>query len=150
MPAWLKHASGAADALLVRWRDTFVGRQVLRMGVEEAVLGFAALIFAFLGFFWLPAVVFAIPLLIIMNRLDPAPVVAGFAGERHVAQELSKLDDRFRVVHDVDIGRGNVDHVVIGPAGVFAIETKNRRGRVKSVGETLVVNGRTDDAIRAQ
>ena len=31
----------------------------------------------------------------------------------------------FIVVHDVETGMGSVDHVVIGPTGIFAIETKH-------------------------
>ncbi|MGN6664945.1 MAG: nuclease-related domain-containing protein [Solirubrobacterales bacterium] len=27
-------------------------------------------------------------------------------------------------------GRGNVDHVLVGPGGLFAIETKSHRGRI--------------------
>jgi hypothetical protein len=34
-------------------------------------------------------------------------------------------------IHDVSPGRGNVDHVVVGPGGVFTIETKSHRGRIR-------------------
>ena len=46
-------------------------------------------------------------------------------GERAVGQYLERLRaDGYEVFHDV-IGEGfNLDHVVIGPAGVFTIETK--------------------------
>jgi hypothetical protein len=46
-------------------------------------------------------------------------------GERAVGQYLERLrTDGYEVFHDV-IGEGfNLDHVVIGPAGVFTIETK--------------------------
>jgi Nuclease-related domain len=33
----------------------------------------------------------------------------------------------WRVVHDLDTGRGSIDHVVIGPGGVFVIESKTWR-----------------------
>jgi hypothetical protein len=54
----------------------------------------------------------------------------------------------------VDIGRGDVDHVVVGPTGVFAVETKNWPGRVEVRGGALYRNGRRDEtslrqAIRA-
>jgi len=47
-------------------------------------------------------------------------------GERAVGQYLERLRaDGYEVFHDV-IGDGfNVDHVLIGPAGVFTIETKS-------------------------
>lgn len=61
----------------------------------------------------------------------------GFFGERVVAEALEPLKARgCRVFHDVPCGEGkspfNIDHVVVGPGGVFAIETKTRRkGRAR-------------------
>jgi hypothetical protein len=47
------------------------------------------------------------------------------AGERAVGQYLERLREQgYQVFHDV-IGDGfNVDHVLIGPAGIFTVETK--------------------------
>ena len=55
----------------------------------------------------------------------------GFAGERAVAEELNRLMlDGCRVFHDVPMEPyGNIDHVLITPAGLYAIETKARRKR---------------------
>lgn len=51
----------------------------------------------------------------------------GADGERSVALQLDALRAKgYQVFHDV-LGAGfNVDHVLIGPAGVFTIETKTR------------------------
>lgn len=38
--------------------------------------------------------------------------------------------DGWRVIHDVSFGRGNIDHVVVGPGGLFTVETKSSRGRI--------------------
>ena len=55
----------------------------------------------------------------------------GASGEEQVGAVLAGMEtDGWRAVHDIDLGRGNVDHVAIGPGGVFAIETKARRGFV--------------------
>jgi nuclease-like protein len=53
----------------------------------------------------------------------------GERGERHVAEVLEELrSDGYKPIHDI-VGNGfNVDHVLVGPAGVFAIETKYRSG----------------------
>ena len=56
----------------------------------------------------------------------------GYLGERAVAEQLDSLRlDGFRVFHDVPCeGRKknfNIDHVVVGPTGVAAIEVKTRR-----------------------
>jgi hypothetical protein len=57
----------------------------------------------------------------------------GFEGERHVGEALNQLMlVGYRVFHDfliTDKPRTirNIDHIVIGPNGVFAVETKTRR-----------------------
>lgn len=56
----------------------------------------------------------------------------GWFGERMTAEELEPLGQHgWRVFHDVPAENGkqefNIDHVVIGPGGVFSIETKMRR-----------------------
>lgn len=62
----------------------------------------------------------------------------GQFGERIVAEALEPLKaDGFRIFHDVPAGDAaasfNIDHVVVGPTGVFAIETKTRRkGRARA------------------
>ena len=52
----------------------------------------------------------------------------GYKGERVVGQELNQLlASGFRVFHDLPFEGFNVDHVIVGPPGVYAIETKTRR-----------------------
>jgi hypothetical protein len=73
-------------------------------------------------------------------------------GEKVVGQFLESLRERgYRVFHDL-IGEGfNVDHVVIGPAGVFTIETKTwskpRRGEahIEFDGQSIRVDGLEPD-----
>src|SRR5947209_4961065 len=56
----------------------------------------------------------------------------GARAEEHVGSLLDELTrPQWRVVHDASLGRGNVDHIVIGPAGVFTIETKSHPGPVR-------------------
>jgi hypothetical protein len=51
----------------------------------------------------------------------------GYDGEVAVGQELSRLmRDGYHVFHDFPAGRFNIDHVVVGSKGVFAVETKTR------------------------
>lgn len=66
----------------------------------------------------------------------------GEVAERSVARELERLDDRFHVIHDVIVGPGNIDHVVIGPSGLFIVETKSHPGLVTFNGERLLHSGR--------
>lgn len=56
----------------------------------------------------------------------------GRDGERAVAEYLDTLrDDGFRVLHDLQGDGFNVDHVLVGPQGIFTIETKTLSKPVK-------------------
>ncbi|MDH4205973.1 MAG: NERD domain-containing protein [Desulfobacteraceae bacterium] len=51
----------------------------------------------------------------------------GYEGEIAVGQELNQLmRDGYYVYHDFPAGKFNIDHIVVGPSGVFAVETKAR------------------------
>ena len=57
----------------------------------------------------------------------------GYEGEKSVARILSStLGDEYSLINDVAIhdGYGNIDHVVLGPNGIFVIETKNYAGKI--------------------
>jgi hypothetical protein len=58
----------------------------------------------------------------------------GLLGEKIVAEALAPLaGEGCRIFHDIPAGTFNLDHVVVGPTGVFAIETKTRRaGRAQA------------------
>ena len=62
----------------------------------------------------------------------------GAEGEETVAQLLSLLGDAYRVIHDAVLPgmRGNIDHIVLGPNGVFVIETKNHKGFITCNGDS--------------
>jgi len=71
---------------------------------------------------------------LILDDLQTAGIAfrKGVEGEALTADALSDLPDTFSVFHDLthpSIG-GNIDHIVVGPTGVFALETKNWKGHV--------------------
>jgi hypothetical protein len=54
----------------------------------------------------------------------------GIKGENAVAERLAELQGvGYRVLHDIPGKAWNIDHAVIGPAGVFMIETKTLKKR---------------------
>ena len=60
----------------------------------------------------------------------------GYEGERFVGEELSRLIVLgFEIYHDVPFDGFNIDHVLVGPRGVFIVETKTRRKPVDETGE---------------
>jgi hypothetical protein len=57
---------------------------------------------------------------------------AGLRGQRLLGELLAPLDDRYYLLNNLKLpGRSDdVDHIVVGPNGVFALETKHHRGRI--------------------
>jgi Nuclease-related domain len=83
-------------------------------------------------------------------RFHPSPETLawrrGADGERHVARLLEPLVRQgWGVSHDLRVpgSKANIDHVVTGPPGVFAIDTKNYRGRLRLSHDGLLWHGRT-------
>ncbi|GAA3802440.1 hypothetical protein GCM10022242_01810 [Nocardioides panacisoli] len=74
----------------------------------------------------------------------------GAEGERATAAVLGELPPAdWTVFHDIRWpGRrfANVDHVVVGPPGVFAIDSKNWSGRLDVQDDTLRQDGRRRDS----
>ena len=63
----------------------------------------------------------------------------GISGEVKVGAILDGLSaDGWLTVHDAWTGRGNIDHIAIGPGGIVTIETKSQRGQIR----TSAVSGR--------
>lgn len=56
----------------------------------------------------------------------------GAKGEEQVGGLVDGLEGRgWHAIHDASLGNGNVDHILIGPAGVFTVETKSHPGPVR-------------------
>lgn len=70
----------------------------------------------------------------------------GTAGEAFIASVLERLSHEYYVINDLSTPYGNLDHVVIGPTGIFVIDTKNWRGTVSADGKgELLYNGKPTD-----
>jgi len=66
----------------------------------------------------------------------------GARGEERVSGILKNLPDTYHVFNDFVAGGAHVDHVVVGPAGVFAVETKFWRGKVTVEEGHILIDGR--------
>jgi hypothetical protein len=71
-------------------------------------------------------------------RFRPSPEAVawrqGAAGEQRTARLLAELEQQgWVVLHDLAIpgSQANLDHLVIGPSGVFVIDSKHYRGRLQ-------------------
>jgi hypothetical protein len=63
----------------------------------------------------------------------------GRIGEQQTETVLSRLPSEWRVEHDIRHARGNWDHIVVGPPGVFLLDSKRLQGPAFAA----------DDALRA-
>ena len=74
----------------------------------------------------------------------------GARGEELVAARLEHLPHTWKVLHDItlDEAEHNVDHLVIGPGGIFSLNAKNLTGSVWVAERAVQVNGKRTDYIR--
>jgi hypothetical protein len=83
------------------------------------------------------------------KHTDAQAWAKGAAGEQATAKALAWLTSGgtgqdWRVIHSITVNEhgGDIDHLLIGPAGVFTINTKNHPGKTVHVGaRTLTING---------
>jgi len=82
-------------------------------------------------------------------RFRPSPEASawrrGAAGERRTARLLDPLERQgWAVLHDLAVpgSRANLDHLAIGPGGVFVIDSKQYRGRLQPDGSGRLWHGR--------
>jgi hypothetical protein len=54
----------------------------------------------------------------------------GAAGEKKTEKVLRRLRGEWSVLHDVIPGRWNIDHIVIGPSGVYLLDSKVLTGEI--------------------
>ena len=74
----------------------------------------------------------------------------GAEGEEAVARRLAKLPEGWTVLHDLCLRESgtNLDHLVVGPAGVFVLNTKALSGKVWVGDRVVMVNGRKTTYLR--
>lgn len=64
-------------------------------------------------------------------------------GEEEVYKELIRLPEEYLFLSDFHKNRkGNVDFVVVGPSGIYAIESKNtKKGKITLDNDNIYING---------
>lgn len=71
------------------------------------------------------------------------PWKTGLEGEKRVAAELEKLPEPYYIINDITVKhkgqKAQIDHVVVGPNGVIAIETKHIAGTMYPQGTKWLV-----------
>ena len=109
----------------------------------------AASVLVFFAAFWGALLLVAALLGVAVSMLSGLRHVERFfkgaRGEERVAGILKVLPDGYHVFNDFRAGRTHVDHVVVGPGGVFAVETKCWRGVVTVEDGHILLDGQLPD-----
>ena len=97
------------------------------------LLGGLFAIIGFIGTYWHSyfAILVVVGFIVLKYGYDGGKRwIKGDIGEKITARYLNKLPEEFLVFNDVNLPEryGNIDHVVVGPTGIFVIETKNYKG----------------------
>lgn len=82
---------------------------------------------------------------------DSSSWYGGALGEIAIGARLGRLSGEWTVLHSVPIGQHDtdIDHVVVGPTGVFTINTKRHPGaRIWLGAHMLMINGQKTDYLR--
>jgi hypothetical protein len=71
----------------------------------------------------------------------------GLEGEQAVGDALCTLPSSWRALHSIPLGsdRRDIDHLLIGPGGVYSINTKNVRGTITISGIAAQVDDSDSD-----
>lgn len=75
----------------------------------------------------------------------------GGRGEQKVGRQLAKLGASWKVLHSIPVGAGDsdIDHLVIGPGGVYTVNAKHHPGKKLWVGgDVVMVNGQRQPYVR--
>jgi len=69
----------------------------------------------------------------------------GAGGELIVKRSLMTLNSDYKIFSDFQPGKWNIDHICIGPTGIFAIEVKAHKGTISYVNDKLKRNNQELD-----
>ena len=126
-----------------RVKGTVAGLWPLFLGLFAGGFALAMAIFGFLaaGLALFTVAFAATGLALIRGMRRIASFFIGARGEERVSRILSELPPGYHVFNDFVAKGRHIDHVVVGPAGVYAVETKCWRGEVTVEDGHILFNG---------
>jgi hypothetical protein len=84
-------------------------------------------------------------------RSEDASWYQGALGEQAVGRQLARISSEWTVLHAIPVGAGesDIDHLLIGPADVFTLNTKRHRGKkIWVADQRILVSGQKVDHLR--
>ena len=135
IPGEWARVKGTVAGLWPLFLGVFVAGASAALTVFHPLAGGTLLVCSLLGIIW--------SLMIGLRRVES--FYKGARGEEKVSEILKSLPDAYHVFNDFTVGRNHVDHVVAGPGGVFAIETKFWNGKVTIEDGHVLLDGQLPD-----
>lgn len=72
----------------------------------------------------------------------------GALGEKRTGEQLApSAKEGWRILHDLPAEHGNIDHIVVGPGGVFLLDSKRWHGQVTIEADTAIIRRLEDPAL---
>jgi hypothetical protein len=98
--------------------------------IAGGIMGLIGLVGLILGYNFLAILLFFGVLLSFLSYNKNINRIKGAEGEMVVSEYLNELSRKYIILNDVNLPGhyGNIDHIVLGPTGIFVIETKNFSG----------------------
>jgi hypothetical protein len=96
--------------------------------------------FAMLLYF-LGAIVFVAFGYLLQEKMTKAKIWrSGLTGQNMVEASLSELNDQFYLINNLSLPFKNcdIDHLLVGPNGIFLLETKHYKGEISCIGDSWV------------
>lgn len=91
--------------------------------------------------YFVGAIVFVVFGYLLQEKITKAKIWrSGLTGQNMVEAVLSDLSDQFYLINNLSLPFKNcdIDHLLIGPNGVFLLETKHYKGEISCVGDSWV------------
>jgi hypothetical protein len=108
----------------------FLGVICLTFGIY----GESVLILYFVG-----SIVFVVFGYLLQEKITKAKIWrSGLTGQNMVESILSELDDQYYLINNLSLPFKNcdIDHLLVGPSGIFLLETKHYKGEISCIGDS--------------
>ena len=135
IPGEWARVKGTVAGLWPLFLGVFAAGASVTLIVSHPLFGSTTLVCALLWIIW--------SLMAGLRRVES--FYKGARGEEKVSGILESLPDSYHVFNDFTVGRNHIDHVVAGPGGVFAIETKFWNGKVTVEDGHVLLDGQLPD-----
>ncbi|MFX4261241.1 nuclease-related domain-containing protein [Pelotomaculum propionicicum] len=122
---WPESLKKKADSMESKYSDSQVAKSIFFLFLALSVMFNIVWYIAWPGLIALAVWYIKTPKPTDKDKVDIKAYRSGYEGELIVARRLAEFPDGWFVVNDISIYGSQIDHVVVGPGGIFCLETKN-------------------------